>query len=316
MSISLGKFLSTEEQRQRMCKWSFAFVMLLGPASGLVHAEDTLTPVVIYDRERGELSVGTGAPKREYMVNAIKSASPSRLYATLEYGERVECFECIPLLADKLLSSEQPDTREIAAWWLRRRAFGFGAIMQKMQDVVQNDSNPERRARAAAALGEFLDPHGAAVLQGVAKGDGEASVRVAAVRALGRLNTIKGSAGVSAAISDSDASVRLAGLEQVTKLSFFREAAPVLQAIADDDANVRRTAAQLAGELRLPAAIEPLLGVLMTDESVQVRQAAAIALGRIGGGDAVSALGDAKGLERDESVQQAIAIALQMKPRN
>lgn len=295
---------------------SFAFGMLLSAAPCTLRADDTLTPLVVYDRERGELSAGTGAPKREYMVNAIKSASPSRLYATLEYGERVECFECIPLLADKLLASAEPETREIAAWWLRRRTFGFAPIMKKMQDIARNDADAVRRARAAEALGEFLDPHAADLLQTLAKSDGEVSVRVAAVRALGRLNTLAAGSGIAAAMSDSDAGVRLAALEQVTRLSFFREAAPVLQAIADDDANVRRTAAQLAGELRLTAAVEPLLGVLMTDESVQVRQAAAIALGRIGGGDAESALSDAKAMERDESVRSAIGIALQMKPRS
>jgi hypothetical protein len=298
-----------------MRQWSFAFVLLLGPAQSVVHADDSLTPVVVYDRERGELSVGTGAPKREYMVNAIKSASPSRLYATLEYGERVECFECIPLLADKLLSSNQADTREIAAWWLRRRSFGFGPIMQKMQDVAKRDSDPERRARAAAALGEFLDPHGADTLSSVATEDAEPSVRVAGVRALGRLNTIKGNSALGVAMGDADAGVRLAALQQVRKVSFFRDGAPVLAAIADDDVQVRRTAVQLAGELRLSSAVEPLLGVLITDDNVQVRQAAAIALGRIGGGEAEATLSDAKGVERDESVQQAITIALQMKPR-
>jgi HEAT repeat protein len=314
MSTFRNKRLATE-QGHRMRSFCFAFVMVLAAEASAVQADDTLTPLVVYDRERGELSVGTGAPKREYMVNAIKSASPSRLYATLEYGERVECFECIPLLADKLLSSDVAQTREIAAWWLRRRTFGFAPIMKKMQEVARSDGSAQRRARAAEALGEFLDPHAAETLQVVATSDSEVSVRVAAVRALGRLNTLKASAGVVAAMTDSDANVRLAALEQVTQLSFFREAAPVLQAIADDDASVRRSAAQLAGELRLKAAVEPLLGVLMTDESVQVRQAAAIALGRIGGGDAQSGLGDANSLERDESVQQAIGIAMQMKPR-
>jgi HEAT repeat protein len=294
-----------------MSKLSFAFVMLLG---GVAQADD-LTPVVVYDRERGELSPGTGAPKREYMVNAIKSASPSRLYATLEYGERVECLECIPLLADKLLSSNQAETREIAAWWLRRRAFGFGPILKKMQDAAVKDSSPERRERAVTAIGEFLDPHGADTLVTVARDDAEASVRGAAVRALGRLNTIKGTAALSAAISDSDERVRLAALEEVRHVSFFRDASAVLSAVADDSADVRRTAAQLAGELRLASAVEPLLGVLVTDDSAQVRQAAAIALGRIGGGEAEAALSDAQSVERDEAVQQAITVAKQMKPR-
>jgi HEAT repeat protein len=135
------------------------------------------------------------------------------------------------------------------------------------------------------------------------------------VRALGRLNTIKGHGALSTALRDSDASVRLAALQQVRKVSFFRDGAALLQAIADDDVQVRRTAAQLAGELRLPMAIEPLLGVLITDDSAQVRQAAAIALGRIGGGEAETALSDARAVERDEAVLQAITVALQMKPR-
>lgn len=297
-----------------MRKLGFAFALLLAPASSVARADD-LTPVVVFDREKGELSVGAGAPKREYMVNAIKSASPSRLYATLEYGERVECFECIPLLADKLLSSNEADTREIAAWWLRRRSFGFGPIMQKMQEVAKSDADAVRRARAAAALGEFLDPHASEVLRSVATEDADASVRVAGLRALGRLNTIKGHSAISAGMSDADASVRLAALEQVRRVTFFRDTAALLETIADDDANVRRTAAQLAGELRLSAAVEPLVGVLMTDDSAQVRQAAAIALGRIGGGEAEAVLSDAKKLEKDEAVQQAISVAMNMKPR-
>jgi HEAT repeat protein len=298
-----------------MRKWCVPFVVLLAQSGELVHAEDTLKPVVVYDRQRGELSPGTDAPKREYMLNAIKSASPSRLFATLEYGERVECFECIPLLADKLLSSESADTREIAAWWLRRRTFGLGPIHQKMEAAVREESDPEKRARAAAALGELLIPHAVDALSAAATQDGEASVRVAAVRALGRLNTIKGNSALSAAMGDADAGVRLAALEQVTRVSFFRDVDALVSTLADDDAAVRRTAAQLAGELRLSAAVEPLLGVLITDSSAQVRQAAAIALGRIGGGDASAALSDAKSVEKDEGVLQAIAVAQRMPVR-
>jgi len=282
-------------------------------SAGSALAQDGLKPVVVYDRERGELSPGTGAPKREAMVNAIKSASATRLYATLEYGERVECFECIPLLSEKLLKSDDAQVREISAWWLRRRSFGFGPIMVKMQKVAVEDGDPERRARAAAALGEFLDPHAAPTLSGVAKDDADAKVRVAAVRALGRLNVLTGRAALSGALRDADASVRKAALEQVLKVNFFSDEAALLETLADDDAAVRRTAAQLVGELRLASAVEPLLGVLMTDDSTQVRQAAAIALGRIGGAEAGTALADAKTMEHDDAVLQAIQIATRMK---
>ena len=76
---------------------------------------------------------------------------------------------------------------------------------------------------------------------------------------------------------------------------------------------MRRTAAQLAGTLRLPDAVEPLLGLLMTDDIAAVRGAAAIALGRIGGSDAASALVDARGVEKDGGVLDAIAVASRMK---
>jgi hypothetical protein len=282
-------------------------------AAQAVWAQDASPTVAVYDRARGELSPGTGAPTREHMVNAIKSAAPTRLYATLEYGERVECFECIPLLADKLLSSENAQVREISAWWLRRRSFGFGPVMVKMQKVATQDADPVQRARALAALGEFLDPHAAPTLASAATQDSDVSVRVAAVRALGRLNAVASHDALKAAFTDTDAQVRQAALDQVLKLAFFSDQSGLLGRLADDDSGVRRTAAQLVGQLRVADAVEPLLGLLMTDDSAQVRQAAAIALGRIGGSDASAALSDAKRLETDASVLDAIGVATRMK---
>lgn len=295
-------------------------VMKLSAIAGLLvtlyvpcaYAQDTGTPVVVFDRERGELSPGTSAPSRQQMVNAIKSAAPTRLYATLEYGERVECFECIPLLTTKLLSSDDAQTREIAAWWLRRRSFGFGRVMEEMQRVTRDDNSPVKRARAASALGEFLDPHASDALSSLAQADSDVSVRVAAVRALGRLNTLAGHAALSGALRDPAAEVRLAGLQQVLRVTFFQDAEGIMGLLADDDTHVRAVAAQIAGELRLTAASDALLGVLMTDESPQVRQAAAIALGRVAGGDKSGALSDALREERDVSVRDAISIAMRM----
>jgi HEAT repeat protein len=277
-----------------------------------VFAEDAPEHVV-YDREKGELSPGTGAPSRERMVNAIKSASPTALYAMLEYGERVECFVCIPLLEKKLLGSDNPQTREIAAWWLRRRSFGFGPIMKRMREAAETHTDPVMRERALQALGEFLDPHALPTLEKAVMTDQTVSVRVAAVRALGRLNANDGNKALSKALDDSDAKVRKAALDQVMKVSFFRDAAALIARLDDSDASVRRASVQLVGELRIKDAVEPLMGLLMTDDSAQVRQAAAIALGRIGGNEAVTALTDAKPLEKDDGVSGAIEIALRMR---
>ena len=268
---------------------------------------------VVYDRKQGELSPGTGAPKREQMKNAIKSASPTALYAMLEYGERVECFECIPLLEKKLLSSDNAQTREIAAWWLRRRSFGFGPIMKRMRATAVENTDPVMRERALQALGEFLDSHALPTLDQAASSDSEASVRVAAVRALGRLNAVDGNKVIAKAMGDTDAKVRKAALDQVLKVGFFSDAEAVLARLDDSDVNVRRASVQVAGEMRIQDAVEPLMGLLMTDDSAQVRQAAAIALGKLGGSDAFDALDDALTLEKDEQVTGAIDIARRMR---
>ncbi len=274
----------------------------------------TLPPSgTVYDKVRGELSVGTEAPSRERMANAIKSASPTALYAMLEYGERVECFECIPLLEEKLLSSSDPQVREISAWWLRQRSFGFGPVMVHMQKVIASDLDPVMRARAAQALGEFLDPHGLPSLTKAVMKDADATVRVAAVRALGRLNAVGGNDALRAAFVDTDAGVRSAALQQVTRVNFFQDDAAIVGRLADDAPEARRLAAQLVGELRIADAVEPLLGLVMTDADASVRQAAVIALGRLGGTDARAALTDAKTTEKAQGVLDAIDIAARMR---
>jgi hypothetical protein len=299
-SMKLGCVISL------VCAWS-------GVSHALADDASSAPPIVQYDRARGELSPGTSAPTREGMMNAINNASPTRLYATLEYGERVECFECIPLLADKLISSDNAQVREISAWWLRRRPFGFAPVFVKMKQMALSDADPQHRARASEALGEFLDPHAADALATAATQDSEVSVRVAAVKALGRLNVVTGQAALAQALSDGDVSVRQAALAQVLKVNYFQDSGALLGRLADSDASVRRGAAQLAGELRLTAAVDPLLGLLMTDADPQVRQAAAIALGHLGGSDAHDALTDATTSETDDAVRGAIAIASRMK---
>jgi HEAT repeat protein len=289
-----------------VCAWT-------GVSHALADDASSAPQVVQYDRAKGELSPGTSAPTREGMMNAINNASPTRLYATLEYGERVECFECIPLLADKLISSDTPQVREISAWWLRRRPFGFAPIFVKMKQMVVSDADPQHRARAAEALGEFLDPHASDALTTAATQDSDVSVRVSAVKALGRLNVVTGQTAIAQALADTDVSVRQAALAQVLKVNSFQDLAALLGRLGDSDATVRRGAAQLAGELRLTAAVDPLLGLLMTDADPQVRQAAAIALGHLGGSDAQDALTDAKTSETDDAVRGAIEIAARMK---
>lgn len=289
-------------------RWSWLLLPLLATS---VQA-DELVRHVVYDRVQGELSPGTSAPTPERMVNAIRSASPTAMTALLEYGERVECMECVPLLEAKLLESKDARVREMAAWWLRRRPFGYGRAAASMREVVLEDADATRRARAAEALGEFLDVGGLPMLEQAASADGDAEVRLSAVRALGRLNARGGHAAVVAAMQDDDARVRLAALDQVMKLSFFEDDAAIAEALRDADVQVRRRAAQLAGHARIERAGDGLATLLRDDRDGGVRKAAAWALGRIGGSEATSALRSAEAIEGDDGVRDAIAIALQM----
>lgn len=276
---------------------------------------DEAQRAVVYDRELGELSPGTEAPPAEQMENAIRSASPMALTAMLEYGERVECMQCIPLLEAKLLDAGDAKVREMAAWWLRRRPFGYARAAVRMREVLSQDGDPVRRSRAAEALGEFLDVSGLPALANAAAADAEPEVRLASVRALGRLNARGGHEALANAFEDDDVRVRRAALDQVLRVNFWRNIDAVIGRLDDGDAAVRQRAAQLAGELRAEAAAARLAALLEQDEAAKVRQAAAWALGRIGGAEARAALRAAGEAETDQGVLDAVAIAAAMAAR-
>src|SRR6187402_2260578 len=66
--------------------------------------------------------------KQEAMLRLLGSgnAPPTAIWTMLEHGEKVECLGCIKYVS-KMLYSSNAKTREISAWWLRRRIFGvFG----------------------------------------------------------------------------------------------------------------------------------------------------------------------------------------------
>jgi epoxyqueuosine reductase len=76
---------------------------------------------------------------------------------------------------------------------------------------------------------------------------------------------------------------------------------------------VRARAAQISGEHRLDGAVTQLGKLIASDDSPAVRQAAAWAPGRIGGGAAKNALTDAQAHEKDQGVLDAIEIAVRMR---
>lgn len=278
----------------------------------LTSAQEVFEP---HNRERGELSPGTQAPTRADLMRAIDSAPTGTLIALLEYGERVECHACVAPLTQNLLESGDAEVRRISAWWLRRRPFAVGAVMRTMRETLEGSTDAVRRARAASALGELLDPHALSPLRVAAMEDAEASVRTAAVSALGRLNHPGGNAVIGAALGDADVNVRRAAIDTVLTVNFFRENDALLGALGDSDVMVRMRAARIIGELRVDSAVPALVALLRGDESIEVRQAAAFGLGRINGEEARGALRTAMEEESSPRVLDAVGIALQMRRR-
>ncbi len=237
------------------------------------------------------------------------SGSMMNIWETLEHGERVECLDCIPSV-EPLLYDTNPRTREIAAWWLRRRMFGVfgpGEVYEKTLNTLSNDADPRRRASAASALGEFLAAPGVEACATAITRDGDPTVRAAAASALGRLND-DGRGALTKALGDADARVKLAAIGSAGRVNTFTDIAAVARLTGDGDVQVRRRAADLLGSMRAKDAVDGLIA-LTKDADAGVRSSAAHALGQVRdarGRTALEALAsDPDGLVRD---QAAIAL--------
>lgn len=234
--------------------------------------------------------------------------APSRIWKVLEHGEKVECLSCISLVSG-LLYDSHPKTREIAAWWLRRRVFGVfgpGQVYSQVVATVGDRGQPEyRRVRAANALGEFLTLAGAKHLASAVREDPSALVREAAVRALERMNHQGPGQELAFAMRDADPKVRLAAVRAATRVNVFSGVEALAERIADESPAVRREAAAALGSMRAADAVDGLIALTSPDMEPEalVRKAAVWSLGQIGDPIAASAveaaLGDPDPFVRD-----------------
>src|SRR5882724_12502379 len=179
--------------------------------------------------------------------------APTHIWKVLEHGEKLECLACVPVVS-KLLYNTNPKTREISAWWLRRRIFGVfgkGEAYEQTINAVNDQSKSElTRAYAASALGEFLEGAGIPPVATALVSDSSPVVRLAAANALVRLNNQGPNSELSRALSDKDEEVRLAALNGVTHINVFSNVDQVANLISDASPLVRRRAAQTLGTLK------------------------------------------------------------------
>jgi HEAT repeat protein len=243
--------------------------------------------------------------------------APTRVWQVLEHGEKVECLSCIPLVAG-LLYDSHAKTREIAAWWLRRRIFGVfgpGEVYSQVIATLGDASQPEtRRAGAANALGEFLSLDGAKYLATAIHNDSSPVVRKAAVQALERMNSEGPKQELADALGDSDASVRLAAVHAATRVNVFTNVQAIAPLVADDEPTVRAAAAAALGTMRVKDAVDLLemLASVENESDPSVRKAAIWSLGQLRDGSALqtvtAAQSDPNAFVRDAARIAAIAL--------
>jgi HEAT repeat protein len=244
------------------------------------------------------------------------NVAPTRIWKVLEHGEKLECLGCIPVIS-KLLYNSNAKTREISAWWLRRRIFGVfgpGQVYEQTLNTLADPSQSEsHRIYAANALGEFLDGGGVPVLSKAVLGDTSPAVRSAAVAGLERLNSSGSSGELAAAFGDGDADVRLAALHAATRINAFTDVVAVVPLISDSSALVRRRAAETLGVMKSADAVAGLMALASPDQEsdAPVRAAAVWALGQIGDPAAADAIVAAQ-TDTDASVRSAATIAGRM----
>jgi HEAT repeat protein len=247
-------------------------------------------------QQLSELSLEHVTPGDHIAAVTMGNVAPTEIWRALEHGEKVECLDCIPGVS-KLLYNGNSKTREISAWWLRRRIFGVfgpGEVYSQVIDTLKNDSSDARRAYAAEALGEFLVGDGVPLVAHAAVTDAAPTVRVAAVRALERLN-------------NEEPSAELAKV----RINVFTRVDAVVARLSDASGDVRRRAADVLGTMRTPDAVVGLIALSSPDQEkdARVRTSAVAALGRIADPSARDAVMAAQS-DPDALVQSVARIAL------
>jgi HEAT repeat protein len=248
----------------------------------------------------------------EHIMSVVTSgAGSAAVWETLEHAETVECLDCIPLV-EHLLYDTDPQNREIAAWWMRKRMFGVfgpGEAYERNLKVLSSDADPQKRAYAAYAVGEFLTLAGVTPLANAIANDSSPKVRAAAASALGRLND-DGAGALSKAMGDSDTSVRLAAINSAGRVNSFTDVATATKLVGDSSPLVRRRGAELLEELHAKDSVMGLIALVQSDNDAQVRASAAHALGVLKDTSAKTTLQHAADTDADQFVRDQAAIAL------
>ncbi len=231
---------------------------------------------------------GTGATYAT-IKQAIASGNPSSIVGELERAEKLPCGSCIDLVLP-LIDHENARVRDVAAWWLAKRA-----IRTKVRDDMfeRLSGNDTIRARnAAEVLGRFAHPDALMALEIAMYAENlGVEARAAAATAIGAIGHPAGKDMLEAALDADAPEVRAAAAAALRHIRGNTEGLALVPLLSDPDDRVVLEAARTLGHVREAAAVDALAAVL-EDETrpAFVRRDAAWALGKIGDGAARAAL--------------------------
>lgn len=219
-----------------------------------------------------------------------------------------------------LLDDEDAEVRAVAVDGLWES--NDPRLARRFVELLQADGHAEVRARAAEALGNFVelgelgrldeDLVGAA-LAALLKAAGDRAenleVRRRAIAAAGFADTDEVRALLAEGLDAAEAPIRLGAMRGIGNSADDAWEAEVLRGLGDGDAELRFEAVRAAGELELAAAVDALARLIQNDEA-EIRQEAIWALGEIGGDDAQAVLERLLRRPRDDDEREAIEDAL------
>jgi HEAT repeat protein len=225
-----------------------------------------------------------GSP--EAIRSAIGANSIDAIQAELERAEHLVCAGCTDMVLP-LIDHSDARVRQVAAWWLARRATSRRVYVDMLTRLSQPDSL--RARNAADVLGEFkyaasITALGAALSNPIYSGE----ARAAMAHALGSIGRNTAAAPLQQALTDESPLVKAAALGALRSVEGFHDGMVAVPLLGDADSQVRAEAAVTMGMMRAGNGASALVQTLANDPSALVRKSAAWSLGEIGAPSSVA----------------------------
>ena len=176
-------------------------------------------------------------------------------------------------------------------------------------------ANPELRQQGVESLASLAksDPDARAALRDMLK-DGDADVRMSALKALTEAQDRDSAVLVSALLDDENAEVRREAIRTLASLGDVDSAAEIASYINDENDEVRRTAVDAMGKLEFGESAAALITAL-DDPNIGVRGEAISSLGEIGAKESLPRLRELyaaqeNGEHREDDQRVGIAMAM------